>query len=60
MSDKLIIEIQRAGGSVQVIPMSEGSPIYKIVAAGKTIAENLTRESAENLIKAAKNRVIIG
>ena len=60
MTDKLIIEIQQAGGSVQVVPMSEGSTMYKIVAAGKIVAENLTRESADDLIKAAKNRVILG
>ena len=60
MSDKIIIEIRKAGGNVQVQPMSEGSPMYRIIASGKTIAENLTRESAESMIKSAKDRVILG
>lgn len=60
MSDKIIIEIQRAGSSVQVLPMAENSPLYKIVANGTAIVENVSRESAESMIKKAKERVILG
>ncbi len=60
MSDKIIIEIQKAGGNVQVVPMAEGSAIYKIVVSGRTIKENVTQEEANNLIRIAKDRVILG
>ena len=60
ISDKIIIEIQKAGTSVQVVPMAEGSPMFKIVSGGRIIAENLTRTSAESLIQQAKDKMILG
>lgn len=60
MNDRVIIEIQKAKDNVKVVPVAEGSTLYKIVSDDKVITENLTREQADNLVKQAKDRVILG
>ena len=61
MSDRVIIEVQKAGvQNVQVLPMGEGSPLYKIIRGGRVIAENLSRQAVDAIIQKASSKVILG
>lgn len=58
--NRAIIDIQRNGGTADCVQMSEGSLLYRVIAAnGKVVVEGVTKDTAETIIQQAKNRVII-
>lgn len=60
--DKVIIEIQKAKNNVAVVPMSEGSLMYKIISNkdNSVIQENITKQQAESVVQQAKNKLLLG
>lgn len=57
--NETVIRIREAGGNASCVPMSEGNLLYKIIVEGNVVADGLSKEEAESIMKAAKNRVII-